>query len=191
MAATMAPGLAGQLLKAGGQQGLATAMQTAAVPLAIGASALSQPARTYRQELRADTKAMKAGKLGYSEAQKNDMMNATNQQIQASQQGLRDEARRMAAAGGLGNSGASNAMIKAAAQANAAAAAQARSNIDMASQAQALARRGEILERNRQQRDTIKNNWLQVAQGFKPPGGNAAAKVAPDLAGLNTTFGVK
>ena len=190
-AATMAPGLAGQLIKAGAQQGATKLLQPAAVPMAIGASALSQPARTYRQELRADTKAMQAGKLGYSEAQKNQMMNATNQQIQASQQGLRDEARRMAAAGGLGSSGASNALMKAAAQANASAAAQARSNVDMASQAQALARRGEILERNRQQRDTIKSNWLKVAEGLKPPSSDSADKVKPDLEGLNTTFGVK
>lgn len=190
-AAMMAPGLAGQMLKTQSAQGITKAVQAAGVPLAIGAAALSQPARTYRQELRADTRAMKAGKLGYSEAQKNEMMNATNQQIQASQQGLRDEARRMAAAGGFGNSGASNALIKAAAQANASAAAQARSGIDMASQQQALARRGEILERNRQQRDHIQDNWLKAVQGFNPQGSNAAAKFAPDLAGLNTTFGVK
>ncbi len=189
-AAGMAPGLANQMLKgASAQKGAGLFNQFGpAIGTAIGA--MGPAARAHRKALREDTAAMEAGKLGYSEAQKNQMMAGTNAQIQAAQQGVSDNARSMAAVAGYGNSGAANQMMAERARANALGAATAMSNIEGDSQQQALARKSDILGRLDKQKEIAKDDWAKAfSKPVKPPT-NPYGKIIPDPQGLSTTFGV-
>lgn len=153
------------------------------------AASLTPEARAYRQTLRADTRAMKAGKLGYSEAQKAQMLNQTNQAVQTAQLGANDEARRLAAAGGLQGSGTSQGLMNANAKAASDALAQSRTNIELQSQQTAEARRAEILGRILAQRQQQQAN-IMAAMGNKAEGPQVEGGTA-DYGALLSTFGGK
>lgn len=187
-AATMAPGMAGQMIKAGAITKGAGLLNQFGPSIGTAIGAMGPAGRDYRHELRSDSKAMQAGKLGYSDAQKNQMMAGANQQIQASQMAQQDAAQRMAAAGGFGNSAQSTQMMADSAKAAALGAANARAQIENASQQQALQRRMEIIARLKDQRDTAKADW---ARAFSKPvnPGQPYAKLMPDYSGLAQNFG--
>jgi uncharacterized protein YdiU (UPF0061 family) len=143
--------------------------------LGAGAKKLAEvfdpEARAYQQQLRADTAAMRQGKLGLSDAEKRSMLGETQRGLQAQTAGVEANLRRQAAAtGGFGRSGAQTRALTQMVAGQQEKMAQAAGQVDALSQQKAQARYADVMSRLAAQRAEARQTAAQI-------GGAAAAAI--------------
>lgn len=136
-------------------------------PIAGVIGSQSKAARWHRKTLRADQAAYDAGQLGLSDAQKQQMAGAAQEQVQASLQPQANEIARQQAAMGFGRSGAATAATGQLANATAGATAGAMKNIEALSQEQVARKQADVVGRTAAQRQKIQTDWNNWAESAK------------------------
>lgn len=130
------------------------------------ASAVDPAAIAYRKQMKKDISAMRAGKLGLSEAEKRTMLAGTQRALQAQTSGLEANLRRAAAAqGGFGRSGAQVAALGQLASGQQEQMAKAAGGIDELSQSVAQRRFESIMGRLAEKRKEAMDTGTRVAGG--------------------------
>ena len=180
VAATVAPMIAQEVGKAAGSGGtsMLTGLGAAGLTAATqGAGALiasmSPAARALRQQRQKDIKALQSNKLGFSDAQKQQMLRMAAQGSAAQQAQQSADVRRMQAAQGFGRSGLLQQQAAQPGQTAAQALTAATGQVEDASTRQALAEKKRIIGDLAAQRAKVQKDYTDALSGAYETGARA------------------